>query len=122
MSLQRRRERYYIIYMWKIKNKYAPNDIDISWKNHIRLGSLANIPKVATNRKILSAYESSFVVFGPKLWNALPKSINIEPCFSKFKTELDQFLQSFPDEPPTRGYTPRNTNSILNWCSCRYRY
>ena len=37
-SLQRRRERYTTIHMWKIYKHLAPNDADFQFSNHIRLG------------------------------------------------------------------------------------
>ena len=32
-----------------------------------------------------------------------------------FKSKMTQFMLSVPDTPPIRGYTPINSNSILEW-------
>ena len=48
MSLQRRRERYCIIQVWKIINEHAPNDVQMQFKTHSRLGIKALIPKINT--------------------------------------------------------------------------
>ena len=120
MSLQRRRERYCIIYMRKIFYCKVPNDINVEWRFNPRLGFKATLPKMPINKKISTAYESSFSVNGPRLWNTLPKDINCEPDFNTFKILLDRFLLSFPDEPPTHGYTSRNHNSIIDWCRHKF--
>lgn len=120
MSLQRRRERYIIIYMWKILNCQVPNDVGVNWIMNSRLGFKASVPSIAVNRKISQAYESSFSIHGAKLWNALPKSINCESHFNSFKALLDPFLLSIPDEPPIQGYPTRNHNSLLHWSNHRF--
>ena len=119
MSLQRRRERFCIIYMWKILNCHAPNDISVSWHMNARLGFKASIPKVSSMRKISSIFESSFSVNGPKLWNTLPKVDNCEMDFNSFKSLLNSFLLSLPDEPSVSGYPTRNNNSMLQWSNYR---
>ena len=48
MSLQRRRERYSIIHVWKILNGDAPNDIGMTFKTHQRHGIKAIIPPLNT--------------------------------------------------------------------------
>ena len=120
MSLQRRRERYCIIYLWKILYSHAPNDIGIQWNVNFRLGIKALVPRAPRNRKIHSIYEASFAINAPRLWNTLPKKVNCEHNFEVFKHLLDNFLLSFPDEPPTTGYASRCTNSILSWSSWRF--
>ena len=52
MSLQRRRERYCIIQVWKIINGQAPNDVQMQFKTHSRLGIKALIPKINTKAQI----------------------------------------------------------------------
>ena len=46
MSLQRRRERYIIIHMWKILHYKCPNDINIQFGAPSRLGTKAVIPGI----------------------------------------------------------------------------
>ena len=35
------------------------------------------------------------------------------------KIALGDFMQMFPDKPPARGYTPPNSNSLLDWNAAR---
>ena len=115
MSLQRRRERYMIIYMYKIWQHRVPNDIGIVFYNNQRLGMKARIPPVPPYRYQLSRYDGSFSVMGPSLWNLLPKHINCISNFNTFKQKLDEFLLSYPDQPPVAGYTTINNNSLRSW-------
>ena len=114
MSLQRRRERYVILHMWKIWQGAVPNDLDIQFYDHTRLGTRCKIPAIKSNSTTLSSsiYDHSFAVRGPKLWNAIPKP----PSFEVFKSKLTSHLMSIiPDLPPVPGYTTPNSNSILDW-------
>ena len=110
MSLQRRRERYIIIMMWKIFNGFVPNDMKIQSQLSERRGLKAlypNIPRGCRSR-VKTQYDSSFAYIGPKLWNILPKSINSIGQFHKFKGELTKFVLSIPDKPPVCGYARTN--------------
>ena len=117
MSLQRRRERFKIIHAWKILNNEAPNDIDMKFHEHIRLGTRARIPQFNTRaqRSVSTHYDNSFGVKGARLWNLLPKSVNKQDTLESFKVALGTFLDSFPDKPPVPGYVTTNTNSLLDW-------
>ena len=44
MSLQRRKERYCIIHVWKILNGHAPNDINFEFSTNERLGVKTSLP------------------------------------------------------------------------------
>ena len=117
LSLQRRRERYMIIHMWKIINGISPNDISIRTKIHSRLGIKIEIPplnKKAT-RTALTAYENSFAIHGAKLWNILPPEVNQKMTLMPFKTALGKFMETIPDQPPTVGYSTVNSNSMIDW-------
>ena len=52
--------------------------------------------------------EASFQVHGAKLFNSLPiyirnlKKVSVE----EFKSKLDYYLESIPDEPHLNGYVP----------------
>ena len=76
MSLQRRRERYIIILVWKTLHELAPNDIGIIFYEHIRLGTRCRIPPLKRTSSAIfkSIYDKSFAVMGPKLWNIIPQS------------------------------------------------
>ena len=110
MSLQRRRERYVILHLWKIWQGTVPNDLDIQFYGHTRLGTSCKIPAIKRNSTILSRsiYDHSFAVRGPKLKCA--------PSFEVFKSKLTSHLMSIiPDLPPVPWYTTPNSNSILDW-------
>ena len=67
-SLQRRRERYIIIHVWKLLHEKVPNDINMEFYYTGRLGWRARLPKLygraKTSAKTL--YDASFAVQGAK--------------------------------------------------------
>ena len=122
-SLQRRAERYKIIYSWKIIEKLAPNLTTnrIETKYSERRGRYCNIPKLNKSHKCSAKMntirENSFSVQGPKLFNCLPKEIrNISGVsVETFKRHLDKLLTRVPDQPGVPGYAGSRaaaTNSI----------
>ena len=115
MSLQRRRERYVLIYMHKILHNLVPNDVGIEFYDNPRLGFKARVPPIPPHRSRLSLFDSSFAVRGPSLWNLIPKTINTIQSFCLFKEKLDKFLLSYPDMPSVNGYTTMNSNSLSCW-------
>ena len=118
-SLQRRRERFCIIHMWKIYHGLAPNDILFSFHDNPRLGPVADIPNlVSTRQHVNTLRDNSFSCLGPRLFNLLPKKLKLLDSLPNFKTQLDKFLKSFPDTPPTPGYVAVNCNSLLDWAAC----
>ncbi len=118
MSVQRRRERYIIIHVWKILKGIAPNDLQLKSYEHIRLGTRCSVPpipkKAPTYAK--SLFDNSFAVIGPKLWNILPYSVTCAPSAESFKSRLTSHIMStYPDQPPVPGYSSPNSNSLLDW-------
>ena len=117
-SLQRRRERYRIIYTWKILENLVPNVNDcFKHKDHPRLGRLCVSKYAGPNNSRLR--DSTLNIQGAKLFNAMPKNIrNLKNIpVEKFKNALDKHLQTIPDEPQIRGYTGCrrvDSNSILD--------
>ena len=117
MSLQRRRERYITIHVWKTLHELAPNDIGILFYEHIQLGNRLRIPSLKRTASALakSIYDKSFAVMGPKLWNIIPQTQSITSLES-FKSRLTSYIRStFPDLPPVPGYATPNSNSLLEW-------
>ena len=118
-SLQRRRERYQIIYMWKILENLVPNiNNSIQSKDHPRLGRLC-VSSFAENPKTSKLRKDTLLFKGVKLFNSLPKQIrglkNI--TIEKFKKALDGHLQNIPDELQIIGYTGcrrADTNSLIH--------
>ena len=120
-SLERRRERYIIIYVWKIIHRIVPN---IEGRNKIqthtneRLGLKCNIPRRITSAtdRIQSCKDNNFFVNGPRLFNCLPR--DIRECRENqdiFKRRLDNFLRNVPDQPSGHGneYSRRAENNSL---------
>ena len=118
MSLQRRRERNKIIYLWKIKNGVNPNSVSITFKENKRLNSekavLGSLPK--TRGRLLTIHDESFLINAAKLWNTLPGELTYVKSLTVFKSGLDKFLKKIPDEPPLSGYPSRSNNSIIKQC------
>ena len=118
-SLQRRRERYRIIYIWKILEKIVPNiNNSITSYNHIRHGRKCNIPVSNASAKLSKLREASLPIHGARLFNALPNDVRnlSNVSVAKFKRALDNFLRLVPDEPQIPGLTScrrANSNSII---------
>ena len=116
MSLQRRRERYIAIHMWKLYHSEVSNDLNIQFKDKGRTGIKAVVPSLTSGAVARqSTFDRSFSVMGPRLWNTLPAEINRLEKFDSFKRALTNFFKALPDEPPVRGYPRRNANSVLDW-------
>ena len=122
-SLQRRRERYSILHMWKVLNEKVSNDLNISFYESSRYGVQACVPSLNTSSssKAQTLYDSSFAVVGPKLWNLVPKSVKQCSSLNSFKSGLDNFLNGIPDCPPVSSYAVQNNNSLLEWNTSRYQ-
>ena len=103
-SLERRRERYQILYIWKILEKLVPNmsssAITATFSpRHGRLCKLATINNKSST-KLQNIKTASLSVHGVKLFNCLPKCLRCMSAVSidKFKKSLDVFLSSVPGE------------------------
>ena len=110
-SIQRRHERYSIIYVYKVLEELVPNftanKIEVKFSE--RRGRLCVIPPVTRNQCpsiVKNAREVSFPIRGPRIFNSLPKHIrNISGVsVDTFKYKLDQFLRTVPDKPTVDGY------------------
>ena len=120
-SIERRRERYLIIYTYKIIRGLVPNmkeeKYELKTKSSARRGRECVIPGLnpqATGR-VQNLIDSSFPINGPRLFNCLPKSIrDCEASVDTFKTKLDKFLKMVPDQPCMPGYQQSaSRNSII---------
>ena len=116
MSLQRRRERFIIITVWKVINDIIPNELDFITTRSERRGIKVKVPPLRTDASQLarSTYESSFGVVGPKLWNTLPRKLSVITNKTTFKTALTRWLSQIPDLPPVDGFASRNSLLDLN--------
>ena len=123
-SLERRRERYMVIYIWRILEKQVPDltsgkiySVNIGG----RLGRKCNSPSIKNNAptEIKNIRYACLSVKGPRLFNILPAELrNLTNISVKaFKRELDRYLARVPDEPLIPGYTAMrraNSNSLLD--------
>ena len=119
-SVQRRRERYVILYVFKILHGLVPN-CGITFNENLRTGIRAVVPIVKNTlpshiRKLRS---NSFTHVAPLLYNLLPTCmrrmyIEKDPL-SVFKRELDSVLYCVPDEPTIPGlFRNVKSNSLVH--------
>ena len=119
-SLQRRRERYQVIYTWKILENIpnVPNiNGSIKSKENPRLGRTCVIQ--SPSMKLKKIRDGAYTSQGPRLFNCLPKEIRnlSKVSLEQFKRSLDKYLKTVPDEPQIAGYTScrrASSNSITN--------
>ena len=121
-SLQRRRERYCIIYVWKIIEGLVPNfskPIVCSYSE--RRGRSCIISHVNLGRLGSLAY-NSYRWRAIRLFNAMPKHII---CISSrsvvsFKNKLDCYLKNIIDLPGRPGFrNSLDSGYILQWWTPR---
>ena len=127
-SLERRRERCRIIYIWRILVGHVPNLISsdgnsekVTAKWHKRRGRECIVPRVNRNspqRKQTLIY-ASLPVRGQQLFNILPARIgNMTGCsVDCLRRKLDGYFNTVPDEPQIPGYTAQRrakTNSLID--------
>ena len=126
-SLERRRERYIAIYVWKILEGMVPNistSHGIAGQWHARRGRSCQVPYIlaTASHRTRSIRFSSFAIKGPRIFNSLPMHLRnfSGGTVNQFKCRLDKHLKSVPDEPLIPGYTAYRTvdsNSLIDWHS-----
>ena len=125
-SVERRRERFVIIYLFKMLHGFVPN-IGMTFTENDRTGIHFHQP--AINKKATTCFKNmktqSFSYAAARIYNSLPRHLKrkqrLEENFDKgkvvedFKKELDCFLTKLPDQPTTAGLTrAADTNSIVD--------
>ena len=121
-SLERRRERYLIVYTYKIIQGIAPNfeneRFKIKLTTNERRGRSITIPPLNTSATMgnRSLIDKSFPIRGPRLFNVLPARLrNFEGSVDTFKRHLDKFLNEIPDQPCIPAYQQSApSNSIID--------
>ena len=126
-SLERRRERYIAIYVWKILEGIVPNlgsGSDVVPNLSPRRRRTCNVPHIPSQApsRIQTLRNESFAVKGPRIFNSLPKETR---CFTggtvdQFKNWLDAYLKTVRDQPLIPGYTAGrliDRNSIVDWAN-----
>ena len=117
-SQERRRERYQIIFIWKISQGLVQG-YDLEFSSSDRRGRMT-VPRVVDRHApaaVRRAREASLGVKGARIFNLLPvwiRTLN-GVTVDQFKTQLDQFLTGVPDQPTIPGrHRAATTNSLLD--------
>lgn len=122
-SLQRRRERYMIIYIWKIIHGMVPDPGITYAPTNSNTGIVLALPHLKGPTPIRRLKEQSLTYHGVRLYNSLPP--HLQNAFSEgknkpitvdtFKNRLDAYLRQIPDEPYSTSISRRApSNSILD--------
>ena len=118
-SQERRRERYMLIFLWKISQGMVSGyEVNFTSLGNRRGRTIVPNPIVRSAPAIVrNAREQSLGVRGAQLFNLLPetiRSMNTEHV-DTFKNHLDVFLASVPDQPTVTGLgRAALTNSLLH--------
>ena len=119
-SLERRRERYAIIYTWKIIMGLVPNferDLAVQTYDGGRRGILCHRPtrRTRATQRIDTLRENSLPMRGPRLFNILPPEIrSYSGELNGFKNQLDRVLSLVPDQPSLPQYhQPSGGNGLI---------
>ena len=120
-SLQRRRERYICMYVWKILEGLVPN-FGLESTNSKRRGRSCVVPTVkrTAGQRMQTIRHNSMGVLGPRIFNCLPSKVrDISGCsIDTFKKALDKYLDIVPDEPRVPQmvkYCSKSSNSLLQY-------
>ena len=117
-SQERRRERYQIIFLWKVAQGLVRGYSATFTKND-RRGRLMVVAPYCSKAPaaVRKARESSLQVRGARLFNCLPRDIRdmFTGTPEMFKARLDDWLSRIPDQPSIPGrQRAAATNSLLD--------
>ena len=100
-SQERRRERYRILFIWKVLQGYTQGYTVNSLENP-RRGRLVIVPSYSAGAPaaVRRAKEASLAVQGARLFNIIPRHLrDIQTgTVDQFKAELDSWLTTIPDQ------------------------
>ena len=122
-SQERRRERYIIIFLWKLAMGLVKGYTSIEFKYSLRRGWTA-VPKnvdPGSPACVRRARESSLAVKGAALFNMCPQGLRdmASDHQDRFKENLDAWLQEIPDQPTVPGcMRAALSNSLLHQVPC----
>ena len=105
-----------MIYVWKTLEGLVP-DVGLEINNHISKGRLCYTKRTeATTQRMKTVAHNSFTKYGARFSNAVPKAIRELPGVTtdSFKHQLDRWLNTVLDEPPTPGYPNTAPNSLTD--------
>ena len=125
-SVERRRERFIIIYLFKMLHGLVPN-IGMTFTENDRTG--IHFYQPVTKKMMTGCFKNMktqcFSYTAARIYNSLPRHLKqkqgLEDNYNRgkvvedFKKELDCFLTELPDQPTTAGLTrAAETNSIVD--------
>ena len=117
-SQERRRERYAIIFLWKVAEQLV-GGYTVDFVHNPRRGRVAVVhpsaPHLASSA-VKRAREASLHVKGARLFNLIPKELrDMAGTVEQFKAGLDNWLVTIPDQPTISGrQRAAVTNSLLD--------
>ena len=125
-SLERRRERFLMTYVWRMVNGLSP-EIKESQGSELRVmygerkGKRCELPRIDRRAQLAvpTQLESSLPVQGVRLFNSLPRELKeFEGSPTAFKRHLNECLRTVLDRPYLPHYpSPFLTNSLAGF-SC----
>jgi hypothetical protein len=108
-SIERRTERFKILYTWKVFEHLAPN-YGIVMRESVSAGRLCDVSPLITGfpESVKNIRLCSLQHVGPCLWNSLPAELRAvtQVNTDTFKHKLDQYLSFLPDTPWLKGHIP----------------
>jgi hypothetical protein len=122
-SLERRRERYMILYIFKILIGLCPNP---GFDRIPMTRGTTIMPKCSgrADEWVKNIRQNSFFVRAPQLFNSLPADLRdivlpetpSEDCVDEFKKKVDEYLWHIPDQPGSveGEVRPAESNSLLH--------
>ena len=127
-SIERRVERYMLLYIWKSVNDYVPS-IGLQWnqKTQGRTGQTLLVEPIKGKvMSIKTLKANSMKQHGAVMFNSLPNELKIfKGTVSQFKSKLDSFLSLFPDIPHMDSshfgattFEGDPSNSLVDWIRC----
>ena len=117
-SQERRRERYQIIFVWKVAQGLVQG-YQANFHTSPRRGRLMQLRPLCHSApaSVRRARESSLQVKGARLFNSIPRDLRDMSVGTQeqFKARLDQWLATIPDQPTIPGRArAATTNSLLD--------
>ena len=118
-SQERMRERYQVIFVWKLSQGVIGGyDIEFTYNNRTgRWAVPASVPRSGVSSSVRKAKESSLRVKGAQLLNLLPavlRNANHSDVLL-WKNNLDHYLCDVPDQPTIQGIgRAAFTNSLMH--------
>ena len=117
-SQERRRERYQIIFLWKVAQGLV-RGYQATFTQSERRGRLMKVAPLSNQSPaaVRKARESSLQVRGAQLFNCIPRELRdtFTGTPDQFKAGLDKWLSTVPDQPTVPGRVrAAASNSLLD--------